>query len=44
MKRSNKVTTARISEAMGHNNENVTQAYLDSFDTEELDDAHKDIL
>ncbi|MEN7548760.1 site-specific integrase [Rapidithrix thailandica] len=43
MKR-NKVSISMISEAMGHSNEKVTQAYLDSFENDELDKAHKGLL
>jgi len=39
-----KVPISMISEAMGHSNEQVTQAYLDSFENTELDDAHEGIL
>lgn len=38
------VSTTKISEAMGHSHESVTQAYLDSFENSELDDAHEGIL
>jgi integrase len=38
------VSTAVISEGMGHKSEKTTQIYLDSFANEVLDKANKNIL
>jgi len=38
------VQTAKISEAMGHSSEKVTQVYLDSFDDEFMDEANANLL
>jgi len=38
------VPTAKISEGMGHRSEKVTQVYLDSFDSEFLDEANANLL
>jgi len=38
------VQTAKISEAMGHSSEKMTQIYLDSFDSEFLDEANANLL
>jgi len=38
------VQTAKISEALGHSSEKVTQVYLDSFDSEFLDEANANLL
>jgi integrase len=38
------VPTAVISEALGHSSEEVTQVYLDSFETEVLDQYHRIII
>jgi integrase len=43
MKRSG-VSTAIISESMGHESEKTTQIYLDSFESKILDEANKAIL
>ena len=38
------VSTALISQIMGHSSERVTQIYLDSFDNEQIDNAMKNLL
>ena len=38
------VSTAIISESLGHSSENITQAYLDSFDNEQINEAMKNLL
>ena len=38
------VSTAIISESLGHSSERVTQIYLDSFDNEQINDAMKNLL
>jgi len=38
------VETAKISEALGHSSEKVTQIYLDSFDSKFLDEANANLL
>ena len=38
------VSTAIISESLGHSSERVTQIYLDCFDNEQVDDAMKNLL
>ena len=38
------VSTAIISQIMGHSSERVTQIYLDCFDNEQVDDAMKNLL
>ena len=38
------VQTAKISEALGHSSEAITQIYLDSFDSEFLDEANANLL
>lgn len=38
------VSTSVISESLGHSSERVTQAYLDSFENKQLDDAMKNLL
>ena len=43
MKRSG-VSTAIISESLGHESEKTTQIYLDSFENSVLDEASKAIL
>ena len=38
------VSTAIISESLGHSSERVTQIYLDSFENRQLNDAMKNLL
>lgn len=38
------VSTAIISEALGHSNEKTTQAYLDKFENEQLDETYKHLI
>lgn len=38
------VSTAIISESLGHSSEKITQIYLDSFDKKQVDDAMKNLL
>ena len=38
------VSTAIISESLGHNSEKVTQIYLDSFENSQIDEAMKNLL
>ena len=38
------VSTAIISESLGHSSEKITQTYLDSFDNEQVDEAMKNLL
>jgi len=38
------VPTAIISEALGHSNEKTTQAYLDKFENEQLDDTYQHLI
>ena len=38
------VSTAIISESLGHSSERVTQIYLDCFDNEQVDNAMKNLL
>ena len=38
------VSTAIISESLGHSSERVTQIYLDSFENSQIDEAMKNLL
>jgi integrase len=38
------VSTAIISESLGHSSEKITQVYLDSFDNEQISNAMKNLL
>ena len=38
------VSTSLISEALGHSSERVTQIYLDSFGSDQMEDAMKNLL
>ena len=38
------VSTAIISESLGHSSEKVTQIYLDSFENSQIDEAMKNLL
>ena len=38
------VSTAIISESLGHSSEKITQTYLDSFDNEQIGNAMKNLL
>lgn len=38
------VSTAIISESLGHSSEKVTQIYLDCFENKQVDDAMKNLL
>ena len=38
------VSSAIISESLGHSSEKITQAYLDSFDNEQINNAMKNLL
>ena len=38
------VSTAIISESLGHSSERITQIYLDSFDNEQIDEAMKNLI
>ena len=38
------VSTAIISESLGHSSEKITQVYLDSFDNEQINNAMKNLL
>lgn len=38
------VSTAIISESLGHSSEKITQTYLDSFDNEQIGNAMKNLV
>ena len=38
------VSTSIISESLGHSSEKITQAYLDSFDKEQINEAMRNLL